>query len=146
MVFICLYFLYILLVIISLALIVMLAYGIYFIIATVQLIKIKVEVENLWGFCSYAYYFMDESKKEIFETRVKNEVNRSIEKIDFETVEESDNRPARLKEAKEYVIELYEELLKKIEKSVPLAKECADDYFYEIEDVVNIIKDVLNEV
>jgi len=139
-------FLYILLVIISVALILVLGYGVYFIVATVQLIKIRVGIQNLWGFCSYAYYSMDETRKEIFETRLKNEVNRSVEKIDFETVEESDNRLERLKEAKQYVIELYEEILEKIEKSVPLAKETADDYFYEIEDVVNIIKDVLSDV
>ena len=102
----------------------------------------------------FSLFFLDKkkkkslfwAKKEIFKTRVKNELNRVIEQIDFESVEESNNRLERLKEAKQDVIELYEELLKKIEKSVPLAKESADDYFYEIEDVVNIIKDVLNEI
>ena len=139
-------FLLILAIIISMIIIAMVAYGIYFIIASFQTAYIILDIEDLWGVCSYAYCFMDEKKKKNFAERLEKELHRTIHEVGEEENKIEINRIARLKETKEYIIELYEKLIKRIEKAVPLARECSDEEFYEIEDVVNIIKEVLSEI
>lgn len=138
-------FLIILAIVISIIIIAMVVYGIYFIIASFQLAHIRLDIQDLWGICSYAYCFMDENDKAIFAKRLKNELHRSIQEVGNDENKVEAFRIARLKQVKNDAIELYKELSKRIEKSVPLAREVANEEVHEIKNVVNILKDVLGE-
>ncbi len=139
-------FLLILAIIISMIIIAMVAYGIYFIIAAFQLAHIRFEIQDIWEFCTYAYCFMDEENKKVFSERLEREVNKKIDEVEEYQNKVEVFRIQRLKQVKSDVLELYSELNNKILKCVPLARRAADEETSEIKSVVNILIDVLQGI
>jgi len=136
------FILWVLLIIISALLIAMIIFGIYYIVAHIQVALIYKVLDELWDYCSVIYYYMDDNEKDIFSTKLKYELNLELEPIEFE-LENDDKNHSKLKKLIANIPRLYDKYNKRLESSCLLARDIAYGSDEEVRNVTNLIKSVL---
>lgn len=136
------FILYILAGLISLILLAMVIFGIYYIVAHIQVELIYKVLDELWDSCSLIYYYMDDSSKKIFEKRLKCELDIELEPIDYE-LEQDDANHTKLRKLLISVPKLYEKYDKKFQKSCIMARNIVYGSDIEVREVTNVINSIL---
>ena len=108
--------LYILLVIVSIALIVLIAYGVYFLVVIIQTAIFDKLLNNFWSICLLSYYYMNSSQRKMFESKLSNAINTTIELSGVEIDETEEDKKIKLTMLKELLVDENKNFEKKSKK------------------------------
>ncbi len=135
--------LYILLVIFSIALIVLIAYGVYFLVVIIQTAIFDKLLNNFWSICLLSYYYMNSSQRKMFESKLSNAINTTIELSGVEIDETEEDKKIKLTMLKELLVDENKNFEKKSKKILSNVKEQFSESIDRVRRVYGIITEIL---